>query len=178
MTKKFVNLPQNYKKLLEDIKMLFNKNNLEELSNNNIKYKDLIKLYNKIEVLCTENSCNTYDLNRLINNYDKKNSITEILKRIATLRNKYIVLYAKESDLWNKNLIDIKNKYKKKYNKNITIENVEYAFVKILKTYKYDWDGLWAIINVDKSCNTKSISLFDLDDYENIFKILNELPKK
>ena len=173
MTKKFVNLPHNYKKLLEDAKSLFNKENLQELASNKLSYKNLMKLYNKIEGLCTDNNCNTYDLNKMINYYDKKNSMIEILKKIATLRNKYIVYYAQKSDLWNKNLIDIKNKYKKLNNKNIDIGRVEYAFVKILKNYKYDWDGLWAIIDVEKNGNIKNVSLFDVDDYEHLFQILN-----
>ena len=44
----------------------------------------------------------------MINYYDKKNSIIEILKRIACLKNKYIVYYAKKSEYWNNNLNDIK----------------------------------------------------------------------
>ena len=174
MTKKFVNLPHNYKKLLDDAKKLFNKENLEELATNKMTYKNLMKLYSKIEDLCNENNCNTYDLNKMINYYDKKNSMIEILKKIATLRNKYIVYYAQKSDLWNKNLVDIKNKYKKLYNKSIDLNKVENAFVKILKVYKYDWDGLWAIIDVDKNGNTKNISLFDVDDYENLFNMLDK----
>lgn len=173
MTKKFVNLPHNYKKLLDDAKVLFNKNNIKELANNNITYKDLMKIYNKIEDLCIENNCNAYDLNKMINYYNKKNSMIEIFKKIATLRNKYIVYYAKKSDLWNINLNDIKNKNKKLNNKNLDIGKIEVAFVQILKNYKYDWDGLWAIIDVDKNGNTKNISLFDVDDYNDLFKILN-----
>ena len=71
MTKKFVNLPHNYKKLLDDAKKLFNKENLEELATNKMTYKNLMKLYSKIEDLCNENNCNTYDLNKMINYYDK-----------------------------------------------------------------------------------------------------------
>ena len=46
----------NYKKLLDDAKKLFNKENLEELATNNISYKDLMKIYTKIEDLCNENN--------------------------------------------------------------------------------------------------------------------------
>jgi len=173
MTKKFVNLPNNYKNLLDDVKSIFDVKLLEELANNKISYKDLSKTYKKIEKLCDQNNCNTYDLNKMINYYDKKNSVIEILKKIATLRNKYIVYYAQKSNLWNKNLNDIKSKFKKINNKNITLDKVENAFVKVLKSYKYDWDGLWSIIEVDKNGNTKNVSLFDVDDYEKIFTLLS-----
>ena len=94
MTKKFVNLPSIYKKLLDEVKKIFTREILENLANNNLSYNETLVLYNKIEDLCSNNNCNSYDLNKMINYYDKKNSIIEILKRIACLRNKYIVYHA------------------------------------------------------------------------------------
>ena len=47
MTKKFVNLPHNYKKLLEEIKKIFTRQILEDLANNKLSYKEILFLYNK-----------------------------------------------------------------------------------------------------------------------------------
>ena len=87
---------------------IFTREILEILASNNLSYNVVLILYNKIEELCDSNNCNSYDLNKMINYYNKKNSIIEILKRIACLRNKYIVYYAKKSEYWNNNLNDIK----------------------------------------------------------------------
>ena len=106
--------------------------------------------------------------------YDKQNSIIEILKKISSLRNKYIVYYAKKSDLWNQNLNEIKNKYKKISGKNINLDKIEHAFVKILKKYKYDWDGLWSMIEITKNGNILKVNLFDIDDFNELCLILNK----
>ena len=174
MTKKFVNLPQNYKNVLDGIKKIFTIEILKELASNNISYKDILKLHNAIEKICIENNCNSYDLNKMINYYDKQNSIIEILKKISSLRNKYIVYYAKKSDLWNQNLNEIKNKYKKISGKNINLDKIEHAFVKILKKYKYDWDGLWSMIEITKNGNILKVNLFDIDDFNELCLILNK----
>ncbi len=174
MTKKFVNLPSNYKNLLENIKTIFTREILENLANNNLTFKEILTLYNKIENFCSENNCNSYDLNKMINYYDKKNSIIEILKRITCLRNKYIVYYAKKSEFWNTNLNDIKTRVKKITEKDISLNKIEYFFVKILKKYKYDWDGLWAIIDVNKNGSIKNINLFDLDDFNELVRYVNK----
>ena len=168
MTKKFVNLPSVYKKLLDEIKTIFTREILEKLASNNLTYNETLALYNKIEELCNQNNCNSYDLNKMINYYDKKNSIVEILRRIASLRNKYIVYYAKKTEYWNNNLNDIKMRVKKIIGKDISLNTIERYFVKILKKYKYDWDGLWSIIDVNKKGTIKNINLFDLDDFNEL----------
>ena len=171
--KKFVNLPQNYKNLLNDIKINLNKEIVKSIANKSISYKNLLVTYNKINQLCINNNCNSYDLNRLISYYDKQNNIIDIIKCIATLKNKYIVYYAQKSQLWKLNLIDLKNNFKKQTNKNINIDQVEKGFIKILKKYKYDWDGLWSIIDISKKGEIKNINLFDLDDLDEILINLN-----
>ncbi len=40
--------------------------------------------------------------------------------------------------------------------------------MKILKKYKYDWDGLWSVIEIGSSGKIKNIDLFDLDDMNEI----------
>jgi len=172
MTKKFVNLPSIYKKLLDEIKTIFTREILENLANNNLSYNETLVLYNKIDELCIHNNCNSYDLNKMINYYDKKNSIIEILKRIACLRNKYIVYHAKKTDYWNNNLNDIKFRVKKIIGKDVSLNTIEKYFVKILKKYKYDWDGLWSMIDVNKKGTIKNINLFDLDDFNELVEFV------
>jgi len=108
----------------------------------------------------------------MINYYDKKNSIIEILKRIACLRNKYIVYHAKKTDYWNNNLNDIKFRVKKIIGKDVSLNTIEKYFVKILKKYKYDWDGLWSMIDVNKKGTIKNINLFDLDDFNELVEFV------
>ena len=50
-------------------------------------------------------------------------------------------------------------------NKKVRINDIEKAFIHILKKYKYDWDGLWSIIEIMKNGKIKYIGLFDLDDW-------------
>ena len=192
-----------------------------DLFSNNINFEDINNLHNEIETLGETLNCSSYDINKMINYYeksnvvidilkkisstrnklivyfaqnsilweknlndikskllklkniDKSNSVIEILKKIATLRNKYIVYYAQKSNLWNKNLNDIKSKFKRINNKNISLDKVENAFVKVLKSYKYDWDGLWSIIDISKSGKIKNICLFDYNDNIELFEILS-----
>lgn len=174
MTKKFVNLPSNYKKLLVDVKSIFTREILENLAANNLSFKETLALYNTIEELCSNNNCNSYDLNKMINYYAKKNSIVDILRRIACLRNKYIVFHAKKSDYWNNNLDDIKLRVKKITSKDYNNDIIESAFVKILKKYKYDWDGLWSIIDVGSKGNIKNVNLFDLEDFDELVKYISK----
>ena len=172
MTKKFVNLPSVYKKLLDEIKTIFTREILENLASSNLSYNDVLVLYNKVEEICNNNNCNSYDLNKMINYYDKKNSIVDILKRIACLKNKYIVYYAKKSEYWDNNLNNIKLRVKKIIEKDVSLNTIERYFVKILKKYKYDWDGLWAIIDVNKKGLIKNINLFDLDDFNELVEFV------
>ena len=174
MTKKFVNLPSKYKNLLNEIKLIFTREILENLAKNEISYQNLLELHNKIEDLCKSNNCNSYDINKMINYYEKKNSIIDIIRKIASLRNKYIVLNAKKSEFWNRNLNDIKLKIKKNKGKDIRIDVIEKYFIKILKKYKYHWDGLWSTIEINSKGNIKNVNLFDLDDYNELIELLTD----
>ena len=167
--KKFVNLSQNYKNLLNEIKNLFNTEILKKLSNNTLSFNEVNNIYDKINIICEKNNCNFYDLNKLINYYDKKNTIIEILTRITSLRNKYIVYYSKESSFWNENLKKIQENFYLIHKKKIPINKIEPIFIEVLKKYKYDWDGLWAIISLSKSGKITNINLFDIDDLNYIF---------
>ena len=170
--KKFVNLSQNYKDLLNEIKHLFNVDILKKLSDNKMSFNEINSIYDKINIICEKNNCNFYDLNKLINYYDKKNTIIEILRRITSLRNKYIVYYSKESPFWDENLKKIQDNFYSIYKKKIPINKIEPVFIEVLKKYKYDWDGLWAIISLSKTNKITNISLFDIDDLNFIFSKL------
>lgn len=174
MTKKFVNLSSKYKKLLDEIKILFTKEILEKLAKSDLSYDKILELHNKIEEICNSNDCNSYDINKMINYYDKKNFIIDIIKKIASLRNKYIVYYAKKSDLWDLNLNQIKLRIKKYIDKDLDLNSIEKYFIKILKKYKYDWDGLWSTIEISKKGNINNINLFDLDDFNELVELIKD----
>ena len=128
------------------------------------RHKEIGKFLNIAE----KYDCSSYEINRILSYYKKDNIIIEILKKISSIRNKYIVYYSKKSKYWNENLKNIKNKIKGYNNKNVDIAKIELAFMKILKKYKYDWDGLWSVIEISSSGKVKNIDLFDLDDMNEI----------
>lgn len=173
--KKFVNLPQNYKKLIEDIQNYLTKDMITSIANKTINYKNILIIYNNIDNLANKNNCNSYDLNKLIHAYDKKNIIIDILRSITSLRNKYIVYNAQKNKLWKKNLLNLKCQCKKLCNKNITIDNIEKGFIKIIKKYKYNWDGLWSVINIKSNGDIKKIHLFDIDDINELINYLEKI---
>ncbi len=168
MSREFVNLPSNYKKFLDSVVTLFNNEILEKLAKEDLSFKEISKLHDDIESVAESNNCSSYDINRMINSYKKENSIIEILRKISSLRNKYIVYYSQKSNLWNENLKKIKEKYKLAKNKSTSLSNIETSFIKILKKYKYDWDGLWSVIEISNKGNIKKIDLFDLEDLDEL----------
>ena len=157
--KKFINLPQNYKLFLNEFKSILDKTLLENILKNNLSYEEVNKLHKQIETIASKFNCNSYDINKLINFYDKKNKLIDLLKKISSLRNKYIVVNSQKTQLWKDNINNLKNKFKK-YNK----AKIEDAFIHLLKKYKYDWNGLWTIFDIDKNGNIKNINVFDHDD--------------
>ena len=172
MGKKFVNLPSNYRSFLDSIKNILDHELIKNIANNDIGYEDINKLHFKIEEIAEDNSCNSYDINRMINYFEKKNSIIEILRKIASTRNKYIVYISQKSDLWEKNLLDLQSKILKVNQVNKSVEDIESVFIKILKRYKYDWDGLWSIIDISKNGRVKNVCLFDYNDNIELLEIL------
>jgi len=157
--KKFVNLPQNYKLFLDEFKTILDKSLIEKILKNELTYNEILKLHNYIDSIAEKYNCNSYDINKLINFYDKNNKLIDLLKKISSLRNKFIVVNSQKTDLWKNNIDNLKKKFKK-YSK----IKIEEAFVQLLKKYKYDWNGLWTIFDIDKSGNIKNINIFDIDD--------------
>lgn len=173
MGKKFVNLPSNYRSFLESIKSVLDQNIIKNIANSEIGFEDINSLHLQIEELGESFNCSSYDINKMINYYDKENFIIEILKKISSTRNKLIVYYAKNSNLWLENLNEIKLKLKKVREIEQDLNNIENAFIKILKKYKYDWDGLWSMIEISKKGKIKNICVFDYNDYIELFEKLS-----
>ena len=166
--KKFFNLTSNYRNLLNDIKNILNNKLITKIASNEISFIELNNLFNQINDLCYKNNCNIYDLNRLINFYDKNNVIIEILKKLTSLRNKNIIINSKDTKLWKENLLNIQIRLENLTNKKFQINLIESEFIKILKKYKYYWDGYWHIFDLDSKGNIININLFDIEEIEEI----------
>ena len=109
----------------------------------------------------------------MIHGYKKRNSVIEILKKVASIRNKYIVTKAYKLPLWKENIKNLNERSRLALeNNSIKMESTEKAFLKLLKRYKYDWDGMWSMIETSKNGDVKNISVFDIDDFE---ILLNDL---
>lgn len=173
MGKNFVNLPSNYRSFLDSIKSVLDQKLIKNIANNEIGFEDINNLHLQIEVLGENYNCSSYDINKMINYYDKENFIIEILKKISSTRNKLIVYYAKNSNLWTENLNEIKLKLYKIKGIEKNINDIENAFIKILKKYKYDWDGLWSNIEVSKRGKIRNICVFDYNDYIELLESLS-----
>ena len=173
MNNKFVNLPTKYTNILNESKKIFNSENLEKLSTKSITFNEINKIHNEINNICTSHDCNSYDINKMIHRYGKKNPMIDILKRIANLRNKHIVTNAYNSPLWKQNIKSLKERSFKSINKKINNSIIERSFFNLLKKYKYDWDGMWSIIEL-RNGNINNISVFDPEDFQ---EIINDLSK-
>lgn len=167
MNNKFVNMPTKYKEFLNEVKRTLNIELLKKLSDNSISYDEVSSLYKNINIVCKEKDCSSFDINKMIHGYEKKSSIIEILRKIASVRNKYIVSRAYKLPIWKDNIKSLKDRAEiAKKDKKIKIDDTEKAFLKLLKKYKYDWDGMWSNIEIDKNDNIKNINVFDIEDFE------------
>lgn len=176
MNNKFVNLPTKYTNILNDSKQLFNSDNLEKISTKSITFSEINKLHNDINNICISHDSNSYDINKMIHGYNKTNSMIDILKNIANLRNKHIVANAYKSPLWKENLKTLKERSLESINSKINNNMIEESFFSLLKKYKYDWDGMWSIIEL-KDGNIKNISVFDPEDFQEIINNLSKVNK-
>ena len=166
MDKKFINLPNKYKIVLEKFIKSLNKDDIKNILNKTIEYNNLNKIHNNFKKNLQENDCCKYDINKMIRSYGKSNIYLSLLKKMTKLRNNQIVLNASNNKkMWNNNLNNIKSKIKydiKKINNN----QIEKSFLKLLLKYKKDWDGLSQIVDVSTNGKIKDINLFDIDDLE------------
>ena len=173
MNNKFNNLPQKYKEILDEIKTILDEEIITKISNSSIPYNEINALYEVINKICLKYECNSYDINKMISGYSKKNSVIDVLKKITTLRNKYIVTTAFKLPIWKKSIIVIKDTIEEKVNKKTKLKNIEEIFLQLLKKYKYEWDGLWSLIETNKFGEPIKINVFDIDDFDFIVNKLN-----
>jgi hypothetical protein len=77
--------------------------------------------------------------------------------------------------IWKSSIKSLKERAEiAKNNKNIKFDDTEKAFLKLLKKYKYDWDGLWSTIEISKKGNINNINLFDLDDFNELVELIKD----
>ena len=174
MDKKFINLPNTYKQLLNEIPNLLNKDDIEQLISNKISFDRLNQLHKNINDKMKELDCNQYDLNKLIHSYNKKNNKISFLKKIANLRNKHIVYNCSKSNLWKDNLRTLQKKLQPIFKKKISKKLIEESFFYLMKKYKYDWGGLWSIMDYNKNGIVNSINIFDVDDFDIIVSYIGD----
>lgn len=173
MNNKFIILPQNYKEIIEEIKIILDEPILTKIANESVPYNEINALFKVVNKICSNYECNSYDINKMIQGYSKKNSVIEVIKKIATLRNKYIVTTAFKLPIWKESIIALKNTIENKVNKKVTLKNTEEIFLKLLKKYKYEWDGLWSLIETNKFGEPIKINVFDIDDFDFILSQIN-----
>lgn len=180
MNKKFVNLPHNYKKFLDTFAKSISKTDIKDIANQTIDYGRICSIYNDINNTLEESGCTNYDLNKMIRSYNKNNDQSNkinLLKKIASIRNKYIVTKGLETKMWNKNINNLRKRYKLSHegkNDKVTKTEIEKGFVDLLTKYKYDWDGLWGIFNIDKNGVINDINVFDIEDFNHIVSYVNK----
>ena len=173
--KSFVNLPERYKNLLNEILQILSKENINNMNYNSISLKKLLSIKTDIDLLLPKFECDGYDINRLVNNYKKENNTIKLLKKFINLKNKNIALNAFKSKKWNKNIDNLIKNYQNIFNDEIKFEIMEKSFINLLQNYKNNWFGYWTLIKIDKKGNIKNISIFDTEDID---KLLIYLCKK
>ena len=52
--------------------------------------------------------------------------------------------------------------------KSCKMNDIEKSFIKLIKKYKYDWDGLSSIFDVSSKGVVRNINVFDIDHIEYI----------
>jgi hypothetical protein len=180
MDKKFVNLPHNYKKFLDSFAKTISKSDIKKIADQTIDYGKICSIYNNINEALEESGCTNYDINKMIHSYNKNNKESNkinLLKKIASVRNKYIVARGTQTNLWNKNINNLKKRYKILNDKKISNSDVEKGFVDLLTKYKYDWNGLWGIFDMDKNGGINNINVFGMDDFDHIVLYINNKKK-
>ena len=171
-SKKFVNLPNKYKTLLERSVNYFSREDVKKIARNEINYKETIIIYNNINKLMKELDCNSYDMDNILKNYDKKNTMVDILKKFINIRNKQIAVKASKSDLWKNNLKQLISRSRTNFKDKISLDLMEKAYINLLQDYKNNWKGYWTSMDLDNKGDIRSINIFDRDDYDKIQKYI------
>ena len=173
-SKKFVNLPNKYRKLLDKSVAYFSREDIKNIATNNISYNDSTRIYENINKLMKELDCNSYDMDNILKNYEKKNTVVDILKKYINIRNKQIAVKASKTDLWKSNLKELVTRSKGNFKDKISLDLMEKAYINLLQDYKNNWQGYWTSMNIDNKGDIKSINIFDTEDYDKIQKYIGK----
>jgi len=166
---KFVNLSAKYKKLLDETSKLISTKDKDDLKNEKMTFKRLNQLYLSISALLENGECDIFDMNHLLNNYNKSNIIVDQLRSIVKQRNSIILDKAKKTEYWKNTL----NKLNESLIKKLKIKTIEDTFLELLKKYENNWMGYWTIIEIDKQGEIKDINIIDEDDLVYFIDCLN-----
>jgi hypothetical protein len=187
-TKKFVNLSNDYKHFLN---ICNNKINHLEIDQNTSL--DLLnKYHNEIqcEILGTNNSNNSNstnnsnnsnsfdnnfeisDINHILANYEKENSIVTQLRKLVHYRNYLILKAVLRSNIWKEFILSLREKCKESGCKKLSIKIIEETFLKLLEIYIEYWNGFWKFFTFNKKNQIKDIVIIDPEDYKIIFQAL------
>ncbi len=120
-------------------------------------YAELVKKYDVINTILAE-----HDPNKIMQH---ESDITKYLKKLVYLKNSYVLKSAIKSKLWTANILELQNQLQPDFKKVLTYDQVEDAFIQLLKEYLYDWYGFWSIISMNAKYRVTSIKIFDLNDY-------------
>jgi len=172
-TKKFVNLSNDYKHFLN---ICNNKINHLEIDQNTSL--DLLnKYHNEIqnELLDNDSFNNNFeisDINHILANYDKENSIVTQLRKLVHYRNYLILKIVLRSSVWKEFILSLREKCKESGCKKLSIKIIEETFLKLLETYIEYWNGFWKFLIFNKKNQIKDIVIIDPEDYKIIFQAL------
>lgn len=168
MAKSFVNLSAKYKQLLDQITTLITDKDKTAITNEKISFRRINDIYQSINNILSNNLCDEFDINNLLNNYSKQNEIIEQLRSIMKIRNKIILNNAMNSTFWKTNINNIMAKCNKIFTNKCKYELIEEAFNELLKKYENNWMGYWTTIDINKLGVIKNIGILDIDDNDYI----------
>ena len=172
-TKKFVNLSNDYKHFLN---ICNNKINHLEIDQNTSL--DLLNKYHyeiQNELLDNDSFNNNFeisDINHILANYDKENSIVTQLRKLVHYRNYLILKIVLRSSVWKEFILSLREKCKESGCKKLSIKIIEETFLKLLETYIEYWNGFWKFLIFNKKNQIKDIVIIDPEDYKIIFQAL------
>jgi len=172
-TKKFVNLSNDYKHFLN---ICNNKINHLEIDQNTSL--DLLNKYHneiQIEILDNDSFNNNFeisDINHILANYEKENSIVTQLRKLVHYRNYLILKAVLRSNIWKEFILSLREKCKESGCKKLSIKIIEETFLKLLEIYIEYWNGFWKFFTFNKKNQIKDIVIIDPEDYKIIFQAL------
>ena len=158
-SKKFVNLPKNYREYLYNCDKIINID-----INDMIDLISLNNLHKEIENLLINYDLQISDINHFIQNYDKENEIINKIKKLIYYRNFNLIKLILRSSIWKNFIINIKSKI----DRDLTIKQIENGVIKLFEKYIGTWNTIDKYIKIKKN-EIKEIEIIDPDDYKYIF---------